>query len=196
MPKGVFAGDDSVRRVEEAAKENRSVLYAWLRRKIGDPEQAEDIVQQVFVRALGYAKTNHVENARALLFKIAANLAVNEFRRKSREARHIVHLDQDDQPISEMGATDTTPEGELENKQRLSELKATIDRMPERQRKAFVMNRFEGKTYQEIAEVFGVSVSTIEKDFIGALRKLREASKEETGNVVPLNARRRKKKRC
>ncbi|WCL53204.1 RNA polymerase sigma factor [Gimibacter soli] len=169
---------EQISALETAITENRPILVNWLRRKLGNDDSAEDLAQQVFLRAVNYAGTNEIAEPRALLFKIAANLVINEYRRRAMEAMHFVPLD-DDAPANAFDATKAesqSPEFQLLHKQQLQLLKAAIDALPERQRTAFVMNRFEGKTYPDIAAVMQVSVSTIEKYMMEALRQLRDAA--------------------
>ncbi|NNU15961.1 sigma-70 family RNA polymerase sigma factor [Parvularcula sp. ZS-1/3] len=168
------------------------MLVGWLTSKFGDREMAEDLAQDTYLRVWRYAESNDIENVKALLFRTAANLAANEFRSRSRRRKAgLTEQSKDDETdlVASVPSDSPSPESQLLTRtETLSALEA-IRGLPEKQRRAFIMSRFEEKSYAEIAGVLGVSVSSIEKYIIAALAHLRASVRgDEASNVVPLNA--------
>ncbi len=168
-------------RIETAIRENESVLVKWLTRRLGDPDAAGDVAQSVFLRVWSYAATAMVTNPRALIFKTAGNLAVNEMKRRNTfNRRHIMPSENDDDDaISKIAATGPTPEKETSLRQDVRKTLDAIAALPEPARTAFTMNRFDGLSYREIAKRMKVSESSVEKYMIVALKQLRQVLRED-----------------
>jgi RNA polymerase sigma factor (sigma-70 family) len=110
-------------------------------------ERAEDVVQQTFVKA--YDAMNRDERPlllRPWLYRIAHNTAHNALR--DHALRH--------EELDERGATDERPELELERREQLRSVLASVQELPSRQRDALVLRELEGRSYQEIAAALGV----------------------------------------
>lgn len=181
--------------IERGMRKYDRVLVAWLTKKFGDSDLAQDLAQDTYVRVWQYAERNEIQNLKPLLFKTAANLAANEFRSRSRwRASGGTDISGGDAAALESVACDLpSPERAVVSR---AEARASLDairQLPENQKRAFVMNRFEGKSYAEIAGVLEVSVSSIEKYIMAALIALREASNGDSGQgrVVSFPANRR-----
>lgn len=170
-----------LKRLAAAIKENDRLLVGWLAEKIGDAETAKDIAQDAYLRVWRYAQTTPIESPRALLFKTAANLAANEFRARQRWRKHHVsptRQNEDEDPLAEVASLDPTPE-EVATANNDAQLSLdVINALPDKVRRAFIMSRFEEKTYAEIAVALSVSVSSVEKYMITALKKLKQAVQE------------------
>lgn len=133
-------------------------------RMLGDPVEAEDVSQAVFVqvyRAAGRYKVS--ARFSTWLFTIARNLCLNELRRRSRhraESMDAVHPDQENQPLQQFEdhshplPMETMLHGELEQK-----IQEALNELPESQRMAILLCRQEELSYEEIAEILGCSVS-------------------------------------
>lgn len=184
-PSGLCDGE-----VDKAIRQHDRTLVRWLARKLGDIEIARDIAQSAYLRVWRYAQSNDVDNFQALLFKTAANLAANEFRARKRrnefaaepvagESDHAVDLVPSDSP---------SPEAAAVTRDEVAALLAAIESLPLQAKRAFVMSRFEEKTYREIASILRVSESSVEKYIISALKSLRAAAKsaDGPGNIIPL----------
>ena len=191
--------DDTTSRVPEISQRLDAVtrcfrrcepmLVGWLTEKFRDPETARDIAQDAFLRVWRFAQNEPVENPQALLFKTAANLAVNEFKSRRRVGARATQLSADDEdPVLKVPCESPSPEQTTSARRDAAVSLAVIDGLPDKVRRAFIMNRFEDKTYAEIADAMSVSVSSVEKYIITALRTLRDVLEREdsTGrNVVP-----------
>lgn len=163
------------RAVEAVIRAKDRMLVRWLTQKLGDVETARDVAQSAYLRVWRHAETSPIDNPQALIFKAAANLAANEFRaRKRRRAVRIEIAHGDDAQLREIPGQDPCPETELASKQSLAASVLAIERLPEQIRRAFVLSRFEGMNYREIARDMRVSESSVEKYIIQALRALRE----------------------
>lgn len=171
---------DQSARIETAIRENEGILVKWLTRRLGDPDAAGDVAQSVYLRVWSYAATAMVTNPKALIFKTAGNLAVNEMKRRNTfNRRHIMPSENDDDDaISNIAASGPTPEKETSLRQDVRTTLDAIAALPEPARTAFTMNRFDGLSYREIAKRMNVSESSIEKYMIVALKQLRKTLRD------------------
>ena len=187
-----------LRNVDAAIRDHDDIIVRWLTGKLGDPDTARDVAQSAYLRVWRFAQDGEVENAKALLFKTAANLAANEFRARSvrRQVERAPRSGPDGHnEIDLVPSFEPTPEdaASVRSDARLS---ADIVRaMPDKVRRTFIMSRFEERTYEEIATDLGVTVSSIEKYMITALRILRAGmsieTKDRRGAVVAFPVARR-----
>lgn len=128
-------------------------LIAFLRRRFG-PEEAEDLAQEIYVRLV--ARDAQIRSPRAFLARIALNAARDQARRRA--ARPTLTAENAAPVASNPAAQD---EALL--------LKQVILSLPPRLREAFVLSRFAGLSYEEIAARLGISVKTVEKRMTKAL---------------------------
>ena len=166
-----------LQRLEKAFRKHDSMLIGWLAGKLGDPDTARDVAQDAYLRVWRFAHRIEIENPQALLFKTAANLAANEFRAQKRfRARHTDQSAQDDHDhIQDLPSEAPTPEQASCARSDVEISMTAIENLPEKVRRAFIMNRFQEMSYREIADELGVSVSSVEKYMITALKRLRAA---------------------
>lgn len=166
--------------VDAVIRRHDKLLVQWLTHKFGDPELARDIAQSAYLRVWRYAEKGEIANPRALLFKTAANLAANEFRAR-RRARQVLCAASGiaGDVVDKVACEIPSPERAAAARQDLEASISVIRAMPGRVRRAFILNRFEGKNYREIAREMKVSESSIEKYIISALKLLRSAVQEE-----------------
>ena len=154
--------EEQRRLIERAMRREEKLLVRWLTGKLGDRDTAQDVAQSVFLRVWKFAMEQTVENPRALIFKTAGNLAINEMKRRNllntRLVERSAHSDRD--PIEVIASSAPSPEREISTRQELQPLMDTIHQLPERPRRAFMLNRFEGKNYTEISQILGVSKSS------------------------------------
>ena len=177
-----------LRAIEGAVRKHDSMLIGWLTKRLGDADTARDVAQDAYLRVWRRAHVAKIENPQAILFKTAANLAANEFRSRKRFANIYRPRDDDDRddPIQETPCDAPSPERVSVARSDVALSMATIRDLPEKTRRAFIMNRFEEKSYSQIAEELNVSKSSIEKYMIVALASLREAfaKNASTGAVI------------
>lgn len=137
--------------------------------KCGDPDQAEDIMQEAFIKLWNNCKKILFEKAKAFLYKVATNLFYNQV------AHQKVRLEYASLPHRNKNIE--SPDFILEEKEFMDKLQKAIGDLPEGQREVFLLNRIDKKTYREIAEMLNISVKAVEKRMHQALKELRKLVK-------------------
>lgn len=143
------------------------MLRNFLLYKFRDQEAAEDAVQEAFITLWKNCKSVTEALAKAYLFKVGQNQMLKKLEKEKVHARYI-------------GLQSTTheesagPDFDLEYQELNTKLQIAIEQLPDGQREVFLLNRIDGKTYAEMAELLNVSVKAIEKRMHKALMKLRE----------------------
>jgi RNA polymerase sigma-70 factor (ECF subfamily) len=140
-----------------------SRIKAALRPRVRSGHDAEDLLQEAYVRLARYERDNVVENPEALLMTIAINLSKDAHRA---HARHGVETLVEDEVI-----LDTAPglEEVMLSRERFDRLDACLKRLPEKTRDIFLAHRVEGLRYKEIARLHGLSISSVEKHIAKAM---------------------------
>lgn len=148
------AEDRATATVDELYRSHGSWLEGALRRRFGRAvtEIAEDLVQETYLRLSLRAVSMAIERPRALLMRIASNLALDHLRRRSVGERALSRLSVQ-RPSSPHGSAEPLAAVELND---------VIFSLPEPLRDVFVLSRFGGLTYEEIADHVGLSVKTVE----------------------------------
>ena len=157
---------------DEFFRKNASLLRNFLLFKFGSQEDAEDLVQEAFIRLWKNCEKVPLDKAKSFLYTTASNLSISLKRREKVKLGF-----QQDSGFQDRDQEN--PEFSLLEKEFHNKLQGAIERLPERQREAFLLNRIEKKTYGEIAEIMEVSVKAIEKLMHKALVKIRS----EIGNI-------------
>lgn len=139
--------------------------------KCGDLQQAEDIVQNAFLKLWKNCASIIFDKSKSFLYTVAKNEFLNEVAHKKIELQHQVHLVKD--------STNITPEFLLEEQEFLAKLKRVIANLPEKQREVFLLSRIDKKKYSEISEIVGITVKAVEKRMSLALVILRD----QIGNI-------------
>lgn len=143
----------------------RHRLVRLVGRIVGCRDTAEDIAQDAFLRLWG--RTLGSED-HGLLFRTGQNLAIDHVR-----ARQVRSAFAEGVVAEQLAPQTTLPEDTAAARQELDGVTTVLRGLPERTQRAFLLNRLDGLTYGEIAEVLEVSVSTVEKDIIRALQATR-----------------------
>ena len=154
--------------IDRAFSESRQRLRGIARRG-GEPE-AEDIVQEAFLKAVETHQRQDVPKLDHLLSRIVRCVAIDQLRRRATRRAHVA-----DQ-IGE-GSLDASPDPErsLMGVQRLQRAMATIDTMPPRRREVFLLHRIDELTYAQIARQIGISIKAVEKHMHLAMRQLSDS---------------------
>lgn len=148
-------------------------LYNFLYYKYGDNNHPEDIVQVAFEKLWKNCNQVLPEKAKSFVFTVANNEMLNAI------ARQKTVLNYKQQKAEDHDVE--TPEYLLEEKEYHDRLKKALESLTEDQRSTFLMNRIEGKTHQEIADLLGISRKAVEKRIYTSLNILRQ--KLETGKI-------------
>ena len=163
----VAKGDQDA--LAELIRRHQPRLYQVAYRLLKDPLEAEDALQEVFLKV--YESAHRFEpkaKVSTWLHRITANHCLNLLRQRHPQDS----LDQDDAPaVPDSGAT---PLQALEEQDLSRRLEALLDALPENQRRALVLKRFAGLSYQEIGEEMGLSPQAVD----GLLKRARQFLKK------------------
>ena len=150
-------------------REYAETLHHYLYYKTGDDALAQDLTQEAFVRMWKNCRGVSFDTAKGYVFTTANNLLLNHhehqkvvFRFEQREHRSHDAMD---------------PGFVMEESELKTRLEAAIAALPDKQRVAFLLSRIDNKTYQEIADMEGISTKAVEKRIYAALDKLRKVVK-------------------
>jgi len=146
-------------------RDNSKVLMNFIYYKCGDMQQAEDIVQEAFIKLWKNCAKVTYEKARSYLYTICNNTFLNQVAHKKVVLQH--------QKSVVKSQSNETPEFLLEEKEFLQKLNKAISELPEKQRVVFLLSRIDKKKYVEIADMLGITVKAVEKRMSLALAVLR-----------------------
>ena len=150
--------DVAVSAIPELIESYYGELSIFARRKLGNAAIAEDIVQEACLR-FATTSTGPIENPRAFLYRVVANLVVDYQRKVQRRERSTVSLGSDIEIID-----DTIDiERQLAARQRLALLSKAIGELPPRCRECFILRRFDDLDHDQIARRMGISRNMVEK---------------------------------
>ena len=153
-------------RISEAIERERPRLRNFIRKRVADQSDAEDILQEVFYELVeAYRMMRPVEQVTAWLFRVARNRITDLFRSKKREASSepAVNIEDGEKLQWEdlLPSPEAGPEAAYARSVLLEEMDAALDELPEEQREVFVAHEFLGYSFKELAEQTGVSVNTL-----------------------------------
>jgi len=173
----IGAGDHAAFRA--LVERHQDAVVGTVAKMLGNPSDAEDIAQQVFLRVWRHARQYRPDaKFTTYLFTIARNLVFNETRRRSR--RKEVSSDEREEASHLQVAADPggQPDAELLKVELQQAVDAAIAALPEVQRMAVVLRRYEQMPYEEIAEVLNLSLSAVKSLLFRARTTLREALRD------------------
>ena len=152
-------------RISEVVSREQSRLRNFIRRRVPDPLDVEDILQDVFYElVVAYRLMKPVEQATAWLFQVARNRIIDRFRRQQREPvrANTVTGDKDALSLEEMlPSLDAGPDVSFARGVLIEEIEAALEELPPEQREVFIANEIEGKTFAELAAETGTSINTL-----------------------------------
>jgi RNA polymerase sigma factor (sigma-70 family) len=155
-------------RISEVVKQEQSRLRNFIRRRVPDPRDAEDILQDVFYKLVeANSLLMPIEHVTGWLFRVARNRISDLFRKKKPESfsdTAVARDDADDEALlfeDLLPSPDAGPEALYARNVLLEELELALGELPEEQREVFVGHELEGRSFKEMAEESGVSVNTL-----------------------------------
>ncbi len=165
-PSSVAGMTESKRPISEIVAEEGARLRSFIRRRVPDPADAEDIAQEVFYELV---EANHllmpIEHVTGWLFRVARNRITDLFRKKKPESFSDTAVEDEDGELLRieelLPAPGAGPEALYARSVLLDELELALDELPEEQREVFVAHEIDGRSFKEISAETGVSVNTL-----------------------------------
>ena len=150
-------------------------VYWVARRIVGSHDDADDIVQETFVKAyLALGEFRGDSSFFTWIYRIAVNLSLNALRK-----RQVLNYLHESELLSRILPSPDDPGKDLENSEIESALHRAVATLPEKQKAVFVMRYFDEMTYEEIGRVLKTSVGGLKANYFHALRKVREYMRHE-----------------
>jgi len=153
-------------RISEAIDRDKTRLRNFIRRRVADPSDAEDILQEVFYELVEtYRLMKPIEQVGAWLFRVARNRITDLFRKRKPEAST-------NDPVAEeegefltledlLPSRDAGPEAAYARTVLLAELEDALEELPDEQREVFLAHEIEGRSFKDLAAESGLSVNTL-----------------------------------
>src|SRR6266853_4628176 len=155
-------------RLTETIGREQGRLRNFIRRRVADESDAEDILQDVFYELIeAYRLMKPIEQVGAWLYRVARNRIIDGFRKKKPEpfsAKPDPEARDEDSSLSLeelLPSPDAGPEATYARSILLEELEAALDELPEEQREAFIAHEFEGISFKQLSAETGISVNTL-----------------------------------
>src|SRR6059036_2078776 len=153
-------------RISEVVERERSRLFNFIRRRVPDRRDAEDILQDVFYELVEANRLlMPIEHVTGWLFRVARNRITDLFRKKTPESfSDAAVADEEDELLQLedlLPSPDAGPEALYARNVLLDELELAVDELPEEQREVFVAHELEGRSFKEMAAETGVIVNTL-----------------------------------
>ncbi|HTM90256.1 MAG TPA: sigma-70 family RNA polymerase sigma factor [Terriglobales bacterium] len=154
------------RRISAAVQKERVRLRSFIRRRVADEADAEDILQDVFYEFVqAYRLMKPIEQAGAWLFRVARNRIIDLYRKRKHDPlREPPGFAEDGESFNLedlLPSPESGPEAVFARSLLLAELDDALDELPEEQREVFVAHELEGQSFRELAAATGLSVNTL-----------------------------------
>ena len=166
---------------EQVFRALHDALLRYALRITGNDEAAQDVVQDVFVKLWTVrSRLDPDRSLKAFLYRMVRNRAYNRQRnRRTRSAKHaLLRQERQHHPADR-------PDHQANGKLLDTHMQAWIDELPERQREALVLSRYEGLSHDEVAAVMEISPRTVNNHLVRALKHLRDRLHDHEPNLLP-----------
>ena len=158
-------------------QQHRGELLRFLTRKVTCQETAQDIFQETFIRFACYREKNTVENPRAFIFRIAANLAADYLRSLARQTSEPEH----ENLIADLESPAASVEASVISQQEFELLMVALMELPPKCREVFILLRLKNYSYAQVEQELGISSTMILKYLNRALSHCRERLEADNG---------------
>lgn len=150
-------------------------LRGWLQRRMPQPQDVDDVIQETYAILAALADVSHVRQPRAYVYSVAQSVVLQQLRRAQ-----VVSIE----AVAEIervaiGGEEACPERTASSRQELARIGALIDSLPDKCRQAFVLRRIEGYSQREIAQRMQISENTVEKHICKGIRVLMDSMKRD-----------------
>jgi RNA polymerase sigma factor (sigma-70 family) len=162
-----FMTEEQNRRIAETVEREQGRLRNFIRKRVLDESDVEDILQEVFYELVqAYRLMQPLEQVGAWLFRVARNRIIDRFRGRQQEAARADPPGgvEEAEPLpweDLLPSRDAGPEAAYAREVLIEEIDAALDELPEEQREVFVAHEFEGRSFRELAAATGVGVNTL-----------------------------------
>jgi len=155
---------------------HQNAVIGTVAKMLGNSSDAEDIAQQVFIRLWKSAPRYEVKaKFTTFLYTITRNLVFNETKRKQRKKEHSLEEQQENSFTQLEDNVATCPDNEMLQAELKNEIDKAIHNLPEKQRLAVVLRRYENMPYEQIADILELSISAVKSQLFRARNTLRES---------------------
>lgn len=152
-------------KIAEAVQKDRAKLLSFIRKRVSDKDDAEDILQDVFFQLTqGYDMIGSLDKVTSWMYTVARNKITDLYRKKKPEPLRPVYNGEDDEGLfleNMLPALGNTPEDALFKSVIWDAITEALDELPAEQREVFIKNEFEEVGFKELSEHYGVSVNTL-----------------------------------
>ena len=161
---------------EELITRHQNAVIGTAAKMLNSTSEAEDIAQQVFIR-LWKSAPRYKPKAKftTFLFTITKNLVFNESRRRSRKKESSIEEREDNFHLQTPDTQNSSPDKELLQGELQTAIDTAINSLPEKQRMAVILRRYQNMSYDEIANVLELSVSAVKSQLFRARNELRDS---------------------
>jgi RNA polymerase sigma factor (sigma-70 family) len=171
---------DENNKIEEAASREQSRLRNFVQRRVANPEDVEDVVQDVFSELVdSFRLMRPIEHIGPWLFRVARNRIIDLYRSRRAEVstNASVELDEEGSEVELqdlLPSAEPDPEAKYEKEELFDELESALAELPKEQREVFVAHVIEGRSFAELSVATGVNVNTLLARKRYAVLRLRE----------------------
>ena len=153
------------RQISEAVEREQPRLRNFIRRRVADDNDVEDILQDVFYELVeAYRGTHPVELASAWFYRVARNRIIDLFRKKKPESLNETISGEEGEDLhfeDLLPSLDAGPDAVYARTVLLEQLDDALDELPDEQREVFIAHEIEGRSFKELAEETGLSINTL-----------------------------------
>ena len=158
-------GSEQDHKISEVVTKEQPRLRNFIRRRVSDPDDADDILQEVFFEFVeAYRMMKPIENVGAWLFRVARNRIIDRFRKKKPETLGGTMHTEDGESLSLeelLPSPNAGPEAAYAHSLLLDEIEDALEELPDEQREVFIAHEFEGRSFKELSAETGISVNTL-----------------------------------
>ena len=162
LMKRVAKGDDEAFKL--LFERHNRLAWSVIYRQLGNVAASEDLVQEAFLRVYRAApKYEHSAKFSTWLYTVVTNLCLNYKRDRARDRLRLVGSEEDEQgnALDQLAAVEPDEHEQDDRQKRTQAVKDAIAGLPENQRMALILSRYEEKSYEEVAEILGVTVAAV-----------------------------------
>jgi RNA polymerase sigma factor (sigma-70 family) len=159
-------GFEQDRQISEIVAAERARLRNFIRRRVADPADAEDILQEVFYKLVEANRLlMPIDHVTGWLFRVARNRITDLFRKRKPETFHDANVENEDGELLRiedlLPSPDAGPEALYVRSVLLDELELALDELPAEQREVFIAHELEGRSFKELSAESGVNTNTL-----------------------------------